>query len=57
MVHMLMHQDDVQKVLKRCVWNESDAEWTVPQFMYKNRKVNFPTIKNAESIVQNYKDS
>ena len=57
MVHMLMQEDDVQKVLKRCVWNESEGEWTVPQFMYKNRKVQFPTIKNAESIVQNYKES
>ncbi len=25
--------------------------------MYKNKKVQFPTIKNAESIVQSYKDT
>ncbi len=30
MVRMLMGEDDIQRVVKRCVWNESDGEWTLP---------------------------
>ena len=54
---MLMTEDDTRRVVKRCAWNESDAEWSILQFMYKHKKVQFPTIKNAESVVKNFKES
>ncbi len=54
---MLMQEDDIRKVIKRCAWNEADGEWSIPCFMYKHKKVTFPTIKNAESVVSNFKDS
>lgn len=51
LVKMLMPEEDVQKVFKRCLWNESEGEWTIPPFLYKHKKVQFPTIRNAEQLV------
>lgn len=53
---MLLNHDDLMRIKKRCAWNESDGEWTIPHFMFKNKKISFPTIKNAESLIQNHKD-
>ena len=48
---MMLNHDDLMKIKKRCAWNESDGEWTIPHFIFKNKKISFPSIKNADSLI------
>ena len=37
-----MSQDQLDLIINNSDWNEEKREWTVPNFVYKERMVNLP---------------
>ena len=42
-----MSQDQLDLIINNSDWNEEKREWTVPNFVYKERMVNLPKLQSG----------
>lgn len=46
-ISILMSQDQLDMIINNSDWNQEKREWTIPNFVYKEKMVNLPKVQHG----------
>jgi kinesin family protein 3/17 len=49
LVRMILTENEIKRITDLCQWKEDNEEWKIQPFSFKEKKLNFPSIKPYNS--------